>query len=622
MEQNMRIDQRVAGRWVFLLSLLIALFLLDIFLGSVSIPFSEAINALIGDSSANQIFVNILYKIRIPKAVTALLVGCALGVSGLQLQTLFRNPLAGPSVLGITAGASLGVAFLVLSGSSATAIYAVSQLGIGGGWAVVLASSVGAGLVLFVILGVSFRVRDNVVLLIIGLMVGNITIAIVGIWQYFSSPELIKDFLMWTFGSLGGVTHQHLLLLSVVVSVGVLATFMITKPLNMLLLGEQYAKSMGLNSKRARFLIIGITSILAGTVTGFCGPIGFIGIAVPHLTRALFRTADHKVLLPSTALLGGITLLGCDIIAQLPSLTTVLPINSVTALLGSPVVIWVIIRRRNLRMQSGTIPQDKDSVKKLTEVTNDYPKQVMRAKLLTIGYPNKIIASALDLAIESGELIALVGPNGAGKSTLMRSLSRLQPLLEGEVMLNNKPIVELEAKELARTLSLVLTDRDFFGDLNVYSLVAMGRYPHTGWFGNMQKHDQEVIQWALNAVGMSDFKYRSIHLLSDGEKQKVLIARALAQDSPFIFLDEPTAHLDLPNRIEIFKLLKKLCKQYQKAILLTTHELDWAIKTANQIWVLDKEGELTQGSPQELISRQTFQRTFGLSHDWLNTLNH
>ncbi|MGB0525266.1 MAG: iron chelate uptake ABC transporter family permease subunit [Flammeovirgaceae bacterium] len=614
------LDWKTSSRWVGLLFLLLLFFLLDVFLGSVSIPPNEAFKALIDWEGSNPIWANILYKIRIPKAVTAVLVGVALAISGLQMQTLFRNPLAGPSVLGITAGASLGVAFLVLSGSSATAIFTINQLGIGGSWAVVLASTLGAGLVLLVIVGVSFRVRDNVVLLIIGLMVGNITIAVVGIWQYFSSPELIKDFLMWTFGSLGGVTHGHLAVLMTVVLVGSLATFLITKPLNMLLLGEQYAKSMGLNSKKARMGIIAITSLLAGTVTGFCGPIGFIGIAVPHLTRALFRTADHKVLLPSTALLGGITLLACDIIAQLPTMATVLPINSVTALLGSPVVIWVIIRRRNLHVgrvsEQQVLPQAESG--QINEQV--HAKQVLKAEDLTIGYSSRALAHDLDLSVESGQVVTLVGPNGAGKSTLMRSLAGLQPILKGWVAYDEQMVQALGAKALARKLSLVLTDRDFFGDLNVYSLVAMGRYPHSGWFGNMNADDEVKIQWALKAVGMTNFAHRSIHLLSDGEKQKVLIARALAQDTPFIFLDEPTAHLDLPNRMEIFQLMKRLATEYNKAILLTTHELDWAIKMADQIWVLGKSGAFYQGDPTTLLDQQVFQQVFGLPDTWITEL--
>jgi iron complex transport system permease protein len=334
---------------VILLLLVLLLFMLDIALGSVAIPLKEVAKILFTQQSDNAAWIFIVEKIRLPKAITALIVGCGLSVSGLQMQTLFRNPLAGPSVLGITSGASLGVALVMLSAGSITSIYTIKELGISGSWLIIMAATLGSALVMLIIVVISARLKDNVVMLIVGVMIGNITISVISIWQYFSSPEQIKDYLMWTFGSLGGVTQQHLLALSAVVALGLLITFASSKILDALLLGENYARSMGLTVGRARLLIIISTSILAGSITAFCGPIGFIGIAVPHLARSLFNTSDHRLLIPGCCLIGAGLMLLCDIVAHLPGSQTALPINVITALLGSPVVIWVIISRNNLK---------------------------------------------------------------------------------------------------------------------------------------------------------------------------------------------------------------------------------------------------------------------------------
>ncbi len=325
------------------------LFLLNLALGSVDIPLDEIVQVLLGDESVRNSWQKIVINIRIPRAVTAILAGSALSLGGLLMQTLFRNPLAGPSVLGITAGASLGVAVVMLAGGTITTIFAIQQLSALGSWLIVGAASVGSAAVLLLILLISIKVRDNVTLLIIGLMVGNMTIALVSIWQYFSRPEQIQDYLIWTFGSLGGVPLEQLWILGTVTIAGTLIALLLVKPLNGLLLGESYARSMGLSVTSSRIWIIISTSLLAGGITAFCGPIGFIGIAVPHLTRSLFGTNEHRVLIPGTVLMGALLLLVCDVIAQVPGTATTLPISAVTSMIGAPVVIWVIIQRKNLQ---------------------------------------------------------------------------------------------------------------------------------------------------------------------------------------------------------------------------------------------------------------------------------
>ena len=332
-----------------LVGLAVFFFIADILLGSVSIPFNEVISIIFSGKSDNTAWLFIIEKIRLPKAITAVLVGCGLSVSGLQMQTLFRNPLAGPSELGITAGAGLGVAAVMLTAGSSTSIYAIRQLGISGSWLIIVMASLGSALVLSLILLIAGRIRDNVILLIVGVMIGTITVSVISIWQYFSQPEQLQEYIMWTFGSLGGVTQYHLYALSGVVVFGLLLAFISSKALNALLLGENYARSMGLTIGRTRLIIMAGTSLLTGSITAFCGPIGFIGIAIPHITRSLFATSDHRILIPGTCLVGTVLMLICDIIAQMPGTATVLPINVVTSLLGAPVVIWIIISRNNLR---------------------------------------------------------------------------------------------------------------------------------------------------------------------------------------------------------------------------------------------------------------------------------
>ena len=335
-----------------LLLLLPVLFVLHLSLGSVAITSTDILHFISG-SLENSPVRTILMEIRFPRAVTALLAGSALSVSGLLMQTLFRNPLAGPSVLGITSGASLGVALVMLAFGQVASAMAIQQVGMGGGWLLVLAASLGAGLVMMVIILISLVIRDNVTLLIIGIMIGYLTIALVSIGQYFSAPGQVRDYVVWTFGSLGGVTTDQLEILIPVILAGLLSSFLLLKPLNAMLLGDTYAKSLGIRVQVFRVAIIGITSILAGAITAFCGPIGFIGIAVPHLARSLLNTSDHRWLIPFTMVIGALIMMVCDLVAKWPGSAESLPISAVTSLLGAPVVIWVIISRNNLRSAFG-----------------------------------------------------------------------------------------------------------------------------------------------------------------------------------------------------------------------------------------------------------------------------
>lgn len=329
--------------FMLLLLLLAAALLLDIFFGSVSISPREVFALLFHPDTSPQ--GTIILDFRIPKALTALLAGVALSVSGLQMQTVFRNPMAGPDVLGITSGASLGVAFVILGFSAYLSADTLRGLG---NWMLIAASWTGAGAVMLLILSISSRVRDVMTILIIGIMLSSGISAIVTILQYFSAESMLKAYVIWTMGSLGNLTSVQLKVLLISVSGGLILAIASAKMLNALSLGENYAGSIGLNVTLSRVIIFASTSVLAGSVTAFCGPIGFIGIAVPHISRMIFRTSDHRILIPGTVLTGGTVMLISDIISQLPGSGTVLPVNSVTSLIGIPVVLWVIFRNRKL----------------------------------------------------------------------------------------------------------------------------------------------------------------------------------------------------------------------------------------------------------------------------------
>lgn len=319
-------------------------FLLSLSFGSVRIPLEQVLTILLGGQAERASWTTIVYDFRLPKALTAALAGAALGVSGLQMQTLFRNPLADPFILGISSGASLGVALVVLSvGVASSNLLAVTDLI--GNLSLAAAASIGAGVVLMLVLALAQRVQSSVTLLILGLMIGYITSAIVSLLLYFSIAERIQAYIAWSFGSFGGVTWGRMQVLAPAVGIGLLLAFILTKSLNALLLGEAYARSLGVDIRRARTGIVASSALLAGTVTAFCGPIAFLGIAIPHLCRALLRSADHRVLIPACIMVGATTALLADLCAQAPGMSVVLPLNAITALIGAPTVVWIILRR-------------------------------------------------------------------------------------------------------------------------------------------------------------------------------------------------------------------------------------------------------------------------------------
>ena len=330
---------------LFLVGLLFILFCISISLGSIKIPLTETLASLF--TSNDSIWSEIIWEFRLPKALTCVLTGMALASSGLMMQTLFRNPLAGPDVLGLSSGASLLVAVLILAGTSGIGV--LVQLG-SSPWSIALAASLGSGLVFALIIVVAQKVKDNVSLLIIGLMIGAVTSSLVLTLQFLSRSDDLQAFVIWTMGSVGSTDWIEIQVMALIIAVGTSIAVGSMKSLNALLLGENYAQSLGVKVQRSRLMIVLSTSLMSGVVTAFCGPIAFVGLAVPHLVRLLFNNSNHKILMPAVMLGGASLILVCDLISQLAGSIQVLPLNAITSLLGAPVVIWVVLRSRTSKI--------------------------------------------------------------------------------------------------------------------------------------------------------------------------------------------------------------------------------------------------------------------------------
>ena len=330
---------------LMLIVAIVVLAIVNLLVGSVDIPLKNVCRILLGDASESEIWQNIIWKSRLPQALTAIMAGAGLAVSGLQMQTVFRNPLAGPSVLGISNGSALGVAFVVLLSGRIGGV-ALSRLGYLGDAAMSVAAVIGALAVLTLILWISQKVRGNVTLLIIGVMIGYLANAVIGVLKFLSPEEDVKAFVVWGLGSFSRVSGDEMVLFIVLMCILLPLACLLVKDMNLMLLGDRYASNLGLNIRRSRMLVIISSGVLVAIVTAYCGPIMFIGLAVPHLTRAIFRTSDHRILMPATALCGAVLALFCNFIARMPGFEGALPVNSVTALVGAPVIAAVLFRKR------------------------------------------------------------------------------------------------------------------------------------------------------------------------------------------------------------------------------------------------------------------------------------
>lgn len=395
------------------------------------------------------------------------------------------------------------------------------------------------------------------VILILGMMFSSGVGAVVQILQYLSKEESLKAFVIWTMGALGDVTSGQLLILVPSVFAGLLLAVLTIKPLNLLLFGEEYAVTMGLNIRRSRSLLFLSTTLLAGTITAFCGPIGFIGLAMPHVTRMLFQNSDHHVLLPEQFFREHrYCFFATSFLKYSPCRSTPLQLY------------W-----------------ESQSSYGWFYATNPSPHDRITAFFHRL--QRKLVAPRGKCHDKKGQLTALIGRNGTGKSTLLRAIAGLNRCYSGKIILDGHDIACMKTEDMAKTLAVVTTERTRIANLRCKDVVAIGRAPYTNWIGRMQETDKEIVMQSLISVGMEAYANRTMDKMSDGECQRVMIARALAQDTPIILLDEPTSFLDMPNRYELVALLRRLVHDEKKCIMFSTHELDIALSMCDSIALLD-----------------------------------
>mgnify|MGYP000793155494 CR=1 FL=1 len=542
----------------------------NLFLGAVSIPASAVCDILTGNEVEKASWSFIVWESRFPQCITALLCGAALSVSGLMLQTVFSNLLADPSILGISSGASLGVALVMLAGGGTIVTGAFTLSGF---LSVIVGAFAGASVVMGLILFLSTLIRNSVMLLIAGIMIGYITSSAISLLNFFATAEGVHSYMIWGLGNFGGVSLQQLPVFSAVTLLGLFTAVLLIKPLNALLLGPRYAENLGVNIRRIRNLLLIATGCLY------------------RPGSSSYRPADAGYFQPQFAA-------ACHSAHR---------------------------KRHGLALQSDLRPagrsryhspecRDSDSRGTGHYLCYHQPTQtllmnhstpIIEGCDLSIGYRSgkqvKTVHRHLNFSLHRGELTCLLGANGAGKSTLLRTLAATQMPLEGSLKLLGRPIASYSERERSRTIGVVLTDKTQAGGLTVYELVALGRQPHTGFFGRLHARDHEVIRHALQAVGITHKAQTYTSELSDGERQKAMIAKALVQECPLILLDEPTAFLDVTSRIETMNLLHRLAVEEQKAILLSTHDIEQALILADRLWLLTREGGLECGVTEDLI---------------------
>ena len=582
---NKQHEQRLI---VVLVLLLLALCAANLWFGSVQIPASAVWDILCGKEPEKEVWKFIVLESRLPQMVAALLSGAALAVAGLLLQTAFNNPLAGPSILGIDTGASLGVALVMLFWGGTLGVSEATTLT--GFTAVIAGAFLGSVTVLGTILFFSTIVKNNIMLLIVGIMVGYITSSVISLLNYFATAEGVHSYTIWGMGNFSGVTGEQLPYFALFVSVGLIIAILLIKPLNALLLGDRYAANLGVNIKLTRNLLLIVTGLLTGIDHG---------ILRPHFVYRSRRSSYRPTVI------GDIEpqhLVADDFAVRSRNRIAVQSHLYPSGRIGHPAHQC---HHSGLRCAGDYLCHHQPTKNPIFQLMEEQAN-ILSAQQLCIGYKTghghvKQVHGDLSFSLRKGELTCLLGANGSGKSTLLRTLSASQPSLSGKILLNGNELSAMSEREISRQIGVVLTDKTQTGGLTVYELVALGRQPHTGFFGKLDRQDRQVVDEAIEAVGISHKAHSYMAQLSDGEKQKAMIAKVLAQECPLVILDEPTAFLDVVSRIEIMTLLHHIATTQNKAILLSTHDIEQALVLADCLWLLRKGHGMRSGITEDLI---------------------
>ena len=612
-----RRNRRYVLAFCILAALLAALALANLCIGSLPVPPADIASILAGNS-ADLTSSQVIWEIRLPRLIAAMLLGGALALSGFLLQTFFNNPIAGPYILGISSGAKLAVAFvmIIVLGSARSMP----------SWLLIGAAFVGSLAVMLMVLAVSQRIRSAAMLIVAGVMVGYLCSAATDFLITFASDANIASLKNWSMGSFSGVGWTDVRIMTAVVLVASACVFLLAKPIGAYQLGESYARSLGVNVRAFRVALIALSSLLAACVTAFAGPISFVGIAVPHLVKRLMGTSKPIVVIPAAFLGGAVFCLMCDLIARTMFAPTEVSISAVTAVFGAPVVIGILLRRHQPHVRETQETGSADSAMPSAETTKSLfsaveqsagllgaePQACLTVRGLEAGYAGKPVVQDVDVRVMPGDVVTLIGPNGGGKSTVLKAVSGQIEAMNGTVEVSGRALDSLTDRERALQLAVLLTDRVQTELLTCEDVVAMGRYPHTGRMGGLRRHDWEVVRAAMQEIQVWDLRNRDFMQLSDGQRQRVLIARALCQQPRLLVLDEPTNYLDIHYHIELLGVLRRISEQGRMGVLMSLHELPLARVASTRVVCVKNGRVVAEGAPDQVFTEQVIDGLYDL----------
>ena len=583
--ENFRRRSRYAAVFLVLILAFAAITVLNINSGNVNISIPEIFRILLRRTGEGKEY-NIIWKIRLPRILMAAILGGALSLSGFLLQTFFENPIAGPFVLGISSGAKMVVAL--------TMIFYLEWARNITSYTMIVAAFLGSLLSVGFILLMSRRIKNMAGLLVGGIMIGYICSAVTDFVVTFAEDSDIVNLHGWSQGSFSGMSWSNVAISAAVIGITFVITFLMAKPIGAYQLGEAYAQSMGVNIKVFRIALILLSSILSACVTAFAGPISFVGIAVPFLVKQSLGTSRPLVVIPGTFLGGAVFCMMCDLIARMAFAPLELSISTVTSIFGAPVVIFMMLRR-----------------KRGLENMNEY---YFHLDHLTVGYDKKPLIKDICIGIEKGEIVTLIGPNGSGKSTILKSITRQLKLVGGNVEFDGKNLHELSFRELSTKMAVVLTERMKPELMTCHDIVATGRYPYTGRLGMLTREDEEKVEKAMRAVHAEELGGRDFNAISDGQRQRVLLARAICQEPEVIILDEPTSFLDIRHKLELLAILRRMAKEKGITVIMSLHEIDLAQKISDKIICVKGDAISHFGAPETIFREDIIRELYEIDN--------
>ncbi len=599
--------------------------------GSTALSPTEVVGAIVAgypdDPAASTLARQVIWQIRLPRALAAAILGAALALSGYLLQTFFDNPIAGPYVLGVSNGARLALALTMVFVAGGSAMTSAQQVG-----AAFIGSLAAMGLVMLF----ARRVRSRAMVIVAGVMVGYACNAETDFVVAFADDRDVANLSTWGLGSFSGTSWGDVGAMALIVAACSVAALCLAKPIGAYLMGEDYARSVGVDVGAFRAALVGVACMLAACVTAFAGPVSFVGIAVPFLAKAAVGTARPRRVMPACLLAGSAFCLVCDLVSRTAFSPVEVSLSAVTAVFGVPVVLAIMLRGHRVRggaaagegeaagegagrEAAGGAPAGSP-VPPAARGGGDEPP-ALEACDLSVGYRGRVVASGIGFAVRPGELVCLVGPNGAGKSTLLRTLGRTLGELGGTVRICGADARDMGHGEVARAMASLSTERLDAEMLTCLDVVEEGRYPHTGRMGTLAEADRKVVRESMELTRTWGLRGRDFLALSDGQRQRVLVARALCQQPRILLLDEPATFLDVRYKVELLELVRGLAHDRGIAVVASLHELDLAEKVADRVVCLGGDGRVAGvGAPQEVLTRRRVAEVFGMGQGCFDPL--